>query len=367
MPEPEVQQHVVQRRGAVLAQRVRDVAQRAVGDPDRQALVDPEADPELRRPQQQRDDDERGEAERDGDPRVPERARAARQAPGGTGGVRGQASARAGGADDPLAGLGDRGEAGVAGQGGEIRRDRRPGGKAKISDSISCRCMYHATACVWKAPVYTAPQASASPRRRRPRSPPARCRRGRPRRRSARSRVELVDVARPRTAPTRRRSRTASAAAATVPARCSWPGPATPSRRRRARTRARPGARRSAGCRRTRPGSCRRRRPSARCRSPPSTRYRPVSADERDDERDAAADVDRQARHRRAAVEDLDERVRGERRRVRVGLAGAVGGSEEVAAAEVLGQEPQDDQAQATAADDQQRLSLRSTISRYRP
>ena len=32
-----------------------------------------------------------------------------------------------------------------------------PGGKAKISDSISCRCMYHATACVWKAPVYTLP------------------------------------------------------------------------------------------------------------------------------------------------------------------------------------------------------------------
>ena len=32
-----------------------------------------------------------------------------------------------------------------------------PGGKAKISESISCRCMYHATACVWKAPVYTVP------------------------------------------------------------------------------------------------------------------------------------------------------------------------------------------------------------------
>ncbi len=33
-----------------------------------------------------------------------------------------------------------------------------PGGKAKISESISCKCMYHATACVWKAPVYTVPQ-----------------------------------------------------------------------------------------------------------------------------------------------------------------------------------------------------------------
>ena len=68
--EPEVQQHVVQRRRAVLAQRERDVAERAVGDPDRQALVDPEADPELGRAQQQRERDQRAEPGRDGDPRA---------------------------------------------------------------------------------------------------------------------------------------------------------------------------------------------------------------------------------------------------------------------------------------------------------
>ena len=51
----------------------------------------------------------------------------------------------------------------IVGKRGSRDRDEKdgamvvPGGKAKISDSISCRCMYHATACVWKAPVYTAP------------------------------------------------------------------------------------------------------------------------------------------------------------------------------------------------------------------
>ena len=51
----------------------------------------------------------------------------------------------------------------IVGKRGSRDRDEKlgaivlPGGKAKISDSISCRCMYHATACVWKAPVYTGP------------------------------------------------------------------------------------------------------------------------------------------------------------------------------------------------------------------
>ena len=51
--EPEVQQHVVERRGAVLAQGQRDVTERPVGDPDREPFVDPETDAELGRPQQQ--------------------------------------------------------------------------------------------------------------------------------------------------------------------------------------------------------------------------------------------------------------------------------------------------------------------------
>ena len=51
----------------------------------------------------------------------------------------------------------------IVGKRGSRDRDEKlgaivvPGGKAKISESISCRCMYHATACVWKAPVYTVP------------------------------------------------------------------------------------------------------------------------------------------------------------------------------------------------------------------
>jgi hypothetical protein len=48
-----VQQHVIERRGAVLAQRRRDVTERPVGDSDREPFIDPETDPELGRPQQQ--------------------------------------------------------------------------------------------------------------------------------------------------------------------------------------------------------------------------------------------------------------------------------------------------------------------------
>jgi hypothetical protein len=42
-----VQQHVVQRRRPVEAQRARDVGERPVGDADREPLVDPEADADL--------------------------------------------------------------------------------------------------------------------------------------------------------------------------------------------------------------------------------------------------------------------------------------------------------------------------------
>ena len=62
---PDVQQHVVERRRAVEPQRLGDVAERAVGDPDRQPLVDPEADPQLARAQDEREQDERGETGRD--------------------------------------------------------------------------------------------------------------------------------------------------------------------------------------------------------------------------------------------------------------------------------------------------------------
>ena len=94
--QPEAEQHVVERRRAVLAQHARDVAERPVGDPDREALVDPEPDVELPRAQQHGARDEQAEAERDGDasaadrpcPQPPRR-------PGGVGGhpheVRGSA------------------------------------------------------------------------------------------------------------------------------------------------------------------------------------------------------------------------------------------------------------------------------------
>jgi hypothetical protein len=41
--DPDVEKHVVERRRAVLAQEVGDRAERMVGDPDREPLVDPEA------------------------------------------------------------------------------------------------------------------------------------------------------------------------------------------------------------------------------------------------------------------------------------------------------------------------------------
>ena len=58
-----------------LAQGERDVAQRAVRDPHRQALVDPEADAQLRRPQHQRERHQYAEPGRDRHPRAGDRAR----------------------------------------------------------------------------------------------------------------------------------------------------------------------------------------------------------------------------------------------------------------------------------------------------
>ncbi len=63
-PEPEVQQHVVQRRRAVLAQHAGDVAERPVRDPDREPLVDPEAGVELARAQQHGDGEQRADPQR---------------------------------------------------------------------------------------------------------------------------------------------------------------------------------------------------------------------------------------------------------------------------------------------------------------
>ena len=85
--EPEVQQHVVQRRRAVLAQHVRDVAERPVGDPDRQPLVDPEARAELARAQQDGDGEQHADPQRHGDPRAADRP--CPQLPRRTGGVGG--------------------------------------------------------------------------------------------------------------------------------------------------------------------------------------------------------------------------------------------------------------------------------------
>ena len=56
--DPDAEQHVVQRRRAVLLQHARDVQQRVRGDADRQALVDPEARVDRLAAQRQRDADE---------------------------------------------------------------------------------------------------------------------------------------------------------------------------------------------------------------------------------------------------------------------------------------------------------------------
>ena len=85
--EPEVQQQVVQRRRAVLAQHARDVAERPVGDPDRQPLVDPESRAELARAQQEGDGEQHADPQRRGDPRAADRP--CPQLPRRTGGVGG--------------------------------------------------------------------------------------------------------------------------------------------------------------------------------------------------------------------------------------------------------------------------------------
>ena len=80
--DPEVQQHVVERRRAVLAQDARDVGQRPVGDPDRQPLVDPVADAQLARAQPEAPPDEQREADGHDDPRARERRGPAAPTPG---------------------------------------------------------------------------------------------------------------------------------------------------------------------------------------------------------------------------------------------------------------------------------------------
>ena len=249
-----------------------------------------------------------------------------------------------------LAGLGDRREARVAGQGARSwAAIVVPGREGEdLGRRISCRCMYHATACVWKAPVYTVPQRFSAPRRRLPRSPRVRCRRGRPRPRCARrSQVELVDVVDRRTGPTAAAITSASAAAAIAPQRArASTHELTPSRRRRARTPARRAARRSAGCRRSPPGSSPRRRSSARCAiaaSASSARRSRCARDSATATASSRADVDR----RRSAPTPSGGTPRrtgcaANAARVRVGLARARGGAQEVARAEVLGHEPQD-------------------------
>ena len=80
--DPHVQQAVVERRRAVLAQDTRDVGQRPVGDAHRQPLVDPVADAQLLVAQPEAPPDEQREADghdhprgREGaDPRRPRRA-----------------------------------------------------------------------------------------------------------------------------------------------------------------------------------------------------------------------------------------------------------------------------------------------------
>ena len=73
--QPQVEQQVVERRRAVLAQHAGDVAQRPVGDAHREALVDPEAHVELARAQQDGEREQHAEPERDGEPRAAERPR----------------------------------------------------------------------------------------------------------------------------------------------------------------------------------------------------------------------------------------------------------------------------------------------------
>ena len=59
---PDVQQGVIERRRAVLAQDAGDLAERVRADADAEALVDPEVRVQLRRPQDERERDEGGQA-----------------------------------------------------------------------------------------------------------------------------------------------------------------------------------------------------------------------------------------------------------------------------------------------------------------
>ena len=67
--DPHVEQAVVERRRAVLAQDARDVGQRPVGDPDREALVDPVADAQFLVAQPEAPPDEQRETDGHDDPR----------------------------------------------------------------------------------------------------------------------------------------------------------------------------------------------------------------------------------------------------------------------------------------------------------
>ena len=82
-----LQQQVVERRRAVLAQHAGDVGERAVGDPDRQPLVDPEADAQLARAQHDGDGDQQADPQRRGDARAADRpCPQLPRRPGGVGG-----------------------------------------------------------------------------------------------------------------------------------------------------------------------------------------------------------------------------------------------------------------------------------------
>jgi hypothetical protein len=71
--QPDVEQQVIERRRAVLAQHSGDVGERPVGDADGEPLVDPEAGVELGRAQRDGDGDQHADAQRHGDPRVADR------------------------------------------------------------------------------------------------------------------------------------------------------------------------------------------------------------------------------------------------------------------------------------------------------
>ena len=175
-----------------------------------------------------------------------------------------------------------------------------PGGKAKISDVHLVQVHVPRDGLRLEgAGVDACRRTSASPRRRRPRSPPGRCRRGRPRRRSAGGRGRARGRRRSRTAPRRRRSR----------ARARWRRPCRSGRCVAVTSHTQPGAGEHAherGGQRDvaqvagEPGLGHRRDGDHQhgARSRPSPAYRPSCGGyaQRDDDGDHAADVDRRAR-----------------------------------------------------------------------